>query len=620
MPLIEIPFQINDFSLEEKADNTLRDFRETYRAIGPEGEAFVTVFDLAHYADPDTGSENEEYLIGEIRQCAMLTSPVFPSVLGSGTFDAPSGRRLAWIARSKADGPTLEQYVADHGPLAEADATDIATELMSALYEISMNTEFGGHFNVHPGNIIITTDSNGRLHPMLLGMAQIGGPYNGKTPFTRALLRTSYRAPETFKGLLSQVADQWSVALVCGFMLMGHHPWNLNDKDTGKDSQSFLRSLRFVKPEQRQFQSLSEIWQRVLTKATDLKREMRYDTHRQMASALRQVLDKEESIPSDGRRGSESNADSRPQPIMAKGAGSAGAKASNGMKRGGGNLDDVAGMDMLKRTLRRNFVDILRNRELARHYSITPPNGILLYGAPGCGKTFIAEKAAQESGLNYKVVNPGDLGSIYIHGSQEKIAQLFDQARKHAPAILILDEFDAIAPARSGNGGEAHNQANEVNELLTHLNNCAEQGVFVIAMTNRPDMIDKAVLRKGRIDEMFYVPLPDNAARRGIFDLELKSRPVADDVNSDELASLTENFTCSDLSYIIKEAARNCFDLTVSRGLTEPVPLSAGVIKSTLMSTNPSLTSADIRFYNRMAERFDSKTDRDSLPPAGFRI
>ena len=619
MPLIEIPYQIDDFRLVEKADATSRDFRETYRAEGPEGEAYVTVFNLNHYAGSQPGSDNEEYFIGEIRRSAMLTSPVFPSVLGTGTVDVPYGRRLAWIARAKAEGSTLEQYVLSHGPLPEADAADIATELMSALFELSMNTENGGHFNVHPGNIILSRDSENRFHPRLTGMAYIGGPFNGKTPFTRTQLRTSYRAPETFKGLLSHLSDQWSVALVCGFMLLGHHPWDLSDNDTGNDPQSFLRSLRVVRPELRSFSALSPAWQKMLTKATDRKREMRFGNIRLMASALSDMSGRSEDTSSD-RKPADNNSSPRLQPVTSKGSAPAGARSANGMKRGGGCLDDVAGMDTLKRTLRRNFVDILRNRELAGLYSITPPNGILLYGAPGCGKTFIAEKAAQESGLNYKVVNPGDLGSIYIHGSQEKIAQLFEQARKHAPSILILDEFDAIAPARSGSGGEAHNQANEVNELLTHLNNCAEKGVFVIAMTNRPDMIDKAVLRKGRIDEMFYVPLPDNAARRGIFDLELKSRPVADDVNPEELASLTENFTCSDLSYIIKESARNCFDLTVSSGLTEPVPISAGVIKSTLQATTPSLTLADIRFYNRMAERFTSKTDRDTLPPAGFRL
>lgn len=206
-------------------------------------------------------------------------------------------------------------------------------------------------------------------------------------------------------------------------------------------------------------------------------------------------------------------------------------------------------MTELKARLKRDFVDIVRNPSLALAYGINPPNGILLYGAPGCGKTFIAENIAKESGLPYRMVNPSQLGSIYVHGAQGKIAEAFEDAQKQAPMILIFDEFDAVVPSRD----KSDNQANEVNEMLTQLNNCADRGIYVICTSNRPDMIDPAVLRAGRLDAKYYVDLPDSQARRELFAIELAKRPCEPDINLDGLSDATSGFTCSDISFLRKK-------------------------------------------------------------------
>lgn len=288
------------------------------------------------------------------------------------------------------------------------------------------------------------------------------------------------------------------------------------------------------------------------------------------------------------------------------------------IKRGiaGRGLDEVAGMDELKDLFRRNFVRIVRNPKIAKAYGITPCNCTLLYGPQGCGKTFIAEKAAQESGLKYKIVNPSDLGSIYIHGAQEKIAETFKEAEKNAPMILIFDEFDAIAPKRDGDINP--HQANEVNELLTRLNNCAEKGVYVLATTNRPQMLDTAVLRSGRTDMMFYVSLPDDKARRYIFALELKNRPCAEDIDLDILASATENFTCSDLSFVVKECARRCFDETIASGSDKPIPLSQSKILDVIKSTHSSVSEDEIKSYKEMKDKMEHRNENNNRPRVGF--
>jgi transitional endoplasmic reticulum ATPase len=261
-------------------------------------------------------------------------------------------------------------------------------------------------------------------------------------------------------------------------------------------------------------------------------------------------------------------------------------------------------MSDLKSVLRRNFVDIVKNRQMARMYDITPPNGILLYGAPGCGKTFVAEKAAQESGLKYKIINPSDFASIYIHGSQSKIAEAFKEAEKNAPMILIFDEFDAIAPKRDADN---NNQANEVNEMLTQLNNCASKGIFVLATTNRPDMIDSACLRAGRMDEKFYVGLPDTDARKEIFAMELKKRPCDDDIDLELLGNATSDFTCGDISYIVKETARRCFDEAIHNGDGSAVPLTTEKLLEVAKNTIPSVSPKDIRLYMDLKDKMEHR-------------
>ena len=150
-------------------------------------------------------------------------------------------------------------------------------------------------------------------------------------------------------------------------------------------------------------------------------------------------------------------------------------------------------------------------------------------------------------------MNGSDLGSTYIHGTQGKIADLFQKAEMNAPSVICFDEFDSFVPARGSDS--ARNRAEEVNEFLSQLNNCAERGVFVIGTTNRVDMIDPAVLRKGRMDLKSEIPAPDAETRRAMFAIHLKGRPLSDDVDLDRLALLSDGYASSDIAFIVNEAA-----------------------------------------------------------------
>ena len=267
---------------------------------------------------------------------------------------------------------------------------------------------------------------------------------------------------------------------------------------------------------------------------------------------------------------------------------------NNDTKLGKG-FDGIAGMEDIKAKLRTNVINILRNQDRAKMYGISIPNGMLLYGPPGCGKSFFAEKFAEETGFFYKYIKASDLASIYIHGSQEKIGSLFNEARKNAPAILCFDEFDALVPKRN----DVHNpyQAGEVNEFLSQLNNCGKDRIYVIATTNQPDMIDTAVLRKGRIDNIIYLPPPDYNARQDIFRMHLKYRPCESTINYEILANMTEHYVASDIAYVVNEAAICAFE---SMEL-----ISQKMLEDLILQCKPSLSRSSLKYYEDMRKIFE---------------
>lgn len=261
----------------------------------------------------------------------------------------------------------------------------------------------------------------------------------------------------------------------------------------------------------------------------------------------------------------------------------------------GNGFADVAGMTEIKSLMQKKIINVLKDKERAEKFKIAIPNGMLLYGPPGCGKSFIAEKFAEEAGYNYVFVKSSDLASIYVHGSQEKIGNLFDEARKNAPTIINFDEFEALV----SNRGQVNNasQSAEVNEFLSQMNNCGKDGVFVIASSNRPDLIDPAILRKGRIDHIIYIPLPDLEARKGMFELYLKERPTDGNLDYLHLAELTENFVASDIAFITNDAATRAFedDTNITQKLLEEI------IKENV----PSVSREEIRKYEELKTKME---------------
>jgi transitional endoplasmic reticulum ATPase len=242
------------------------------------------------------------------------------------------------------------------------------------------------------------------------------------------------------------------------------------------------------------------------------------------------------------------------------------------------NWDGVAGMRELKAIFERDIILPLREPEIYELYKVSLPNGVLLYGPPGCGKTFIARKLSQVLNYNFKEIKPSDLSSIYVHGTQGKIGDLFAEAKANAPCMLFFDEIEAFVPNRSGGSIGFHYQA-EVNEFLVHLNECEKNKILVIGATNLPNLIDPAVRRPGRLDKKIFVAPPDLEARNEALKLYLKDRPQTE-IDFIHLAEQTECYTFAELEFIVNESAREA--------LGKRKPISTETILKSILKNKPT--------------------------------
>lgn len=218
-------------------------------------------------------------------------------------------------------------------------------------------------------------------------------------------------------------------------------------------------------------------------------------------------------------------------------------------------FDAVAGMKELKAQLIQDVIYPITQKDKFEKFKLTIPNGILLYGPPGCGKTFIVRKLAEELNFKYLEVKHSDVTTPYIHGGVGKIANVFNEAKLKAPAIVFIDELEGMVPERSNLDGTQSYKLEEVNEFLTHLNDAGKNNILVIGATNQPELIDKAILRSGRFDKKIYVMPPDFDARKHLFKIYLEERPL-NNIDYDTLAGQTINYSCSDIEFICNEAAR----------------------------------------------------------------
>ncbi len=217
--------------------------------------------------------------------------------------------------------------------------------------------------------------------------------------------------------------------------------------------------------------------------------------------------------------------------------------------------EDVGGLDEAQMRLKEGIELPLRNPDAFLRLGIRPAKGFLLYGPPGTGKTLLAKAVARESEANFIATKSSDLLSKWYGESEQQIARLFARARQVAPTIIFIDEIDSLAPARGKGMGEPQATERVVNTLLAEMDGLEElQSVVVIAATNRPTLMDPALLRPGRFDELVYVTVPDTGGRRRILGIHTSKMPLAKDVDLDDMAERTDRYTGADLEDLVRRA------------------------------------------------------------------
>ncbi|WP_205479629.1 CDC48 family AAA ATPase [Sphingomonas arenae] len=271
--------------------------------------------------------------------------------------------------------------------------------------------------------------------------------------------------------------------------------------------------------------------------------------------------------------------------------------------------EDVGGLDAAAEKLREGVELPLKHPDAFRRLGIRPAKGFLLYGPPGTGKTLLAKACARESQANFIATKSSDLLSKWYGESEQQIARLFARARQVAPTVIFIDELDSLVPARGGGMGEPQVTERVVNTILAEMDGLEElQGVVLIGATNRPNLIDPALLRPGRFDELVYVGPPDTAGRRRILAIHTKGMPLANDVDLERLAQRTENFTGADLEDLTRRAG-----LTALRRGLDAGQVTMADFEAALSDTRASVTPQMLEEYARIQSTLKS----DAVRPDG---
>jgi len=274
--------------------------------------------------------------------------------------------------------------------------------------------------------------------------------------------------------------------------------------------------------------------------------------------------------------------------------------------------DQVGGLEDVKEELREAVEWPLKYPDLFAQLNATPPKGLLLYGPPGTGKTLLAKAVAHESESNFISVKGPELLNKFVGESEKAVREVFRKARQASPCIIFFDEIDSVAPTRGSSMGDSHVTERVISQFLTEMDGLEElRNVIIIAATNRPDIIDSALLRPGRFDRLLFVPPPDLEARKQIFKIHTRKTPLADDVNLDELARKTDGYTGADIASLantgvmlaLREHISKAKDPEDAKKRAKGLKVAKRHFDEALQKIKP-MSTEELKMYERFSEQF----------------
>ena len=573
---------------------------ETYRVEDEKEEPFF----LKLFVLKNTPAKmlDDNHKVACIDYMSKLRHKNIVSYIERGIYSDEQVGECEYVITNYFNGELLADKLMREGSMSIDETVKVLNDILEGLNFMHERSLF--HNDITPRNIMLSEKTGGTAE--LIDMSHVSKYVGGSPSFDTSDLDERYQSNTTFIGMYNNSTDIFSVVALFYTMLTNRVPWDVQIPE-GADRKERIRIVKEARktPLNLDDLNINEGYKRIIQKGLNVNGTCKYADAELLIADLQNPnrvneLEKPKEPEQLGRQSGPGNnlADEEKQETEAKVE----------IQKGKGNgFKDIAGMNQLKQMLTQKVIFILKDKEKAAKYKLLPPNGMLFYGPPGCGKSFFAEKFAEETGFNFMLVKASDLGSIYVHGSQGKIADLFKKAEENKPTIICFDEFDAFVPNRSNKGAE--NQAGEVNEFLSQLNNCSQRGIFVIATSNRPDMIDPAVLRTGRIDKLVYIPMPDKEARQEMFKLHLDGRPCGD-INAERLAELTDGYIASDIAYIVNDAAMGA--------AFNDQPITQQLLEEIISSVHPSISKDVITSYENLHQKMEDTDNRNKRPKIGF--
>jgi transitional endoplasmic reticulum ATPase len=540
-------------------------YAETYRVKDKQGKTqFLKLFSYSklHRTQFD---QNENIL--EIEILKQVKHPNIVKFKDSGDL-VIENQKYAFVILDFISGETLADKMKREETLNPYDAKNIVIGVLNGLNYLHNLKNPIIHNEIT--NLNIMTDLSGKVSvPKIIDFGYSRYLSQSNKDFQKEGLNPFYMSSETFNKVFSVQSDLFSVGALYYHLLFGLPPYFVEiskyKSDTTKLEEVILEERRKPLKVLDSDSKIDANTINIITKALQPNTDNRFKTAKEFIQALNGEIE----VNNQTTKATE-NKPKKKEVIKGQG------------------FSAIAGMQDLKDIIKLDVIDALNEKERYAEYGLTIPNGMLLYGPPGCGKTFFAEKMAEEIGFSFYQIKPSDIQSKWVNASQENIKKLFDEARENAPSIIFVDELDALVPNRD-NSSVNHMNTSAVNEFLAQMNNCGDDGVFIIGATNRPNAIDPAILRAGRLDKVIYLPPPDYDARRLMFKLYLKKRPTELGLYYKSFATATENYVSSDIKFLCDEASRTA--------LKQKCRISKEIILETINNNKPSITLKELNSY-----------------------
>lgn len=568
------------------------DYAETYRVKDSSGKnRFLKLINCAKLHRTQFDKDGN---ILEVEIAKLLNNPNIVKYRDNGEI-VLNGRKFAYIVFDFISGETASQFLAREGECSVYEAKNIVLGVLNGLKFLHSLSEPVIHNELTIQNIMLDVTS-GSTTPRIIDFGYARYLSQGSSAFNKNGLSPFYLAPEALNGVFSVKSDIFSVGAILYNLIYGLPPYFVelaeckHDESRERELIDHQRELPLHFPKSNKFE-LDEDLINVMSKALATDIGERFESVDEFIKALNGEV-KVERI--DNKKKSTSGEDKKKRTPLT-------------VPKGKG-FSAIAGMEELKQKMKEEVIDALHSPDEYAKYGLTIPNGMLLYGPPGCGKTFFAKRFAEEVGFNFMLIKPSSLKSRWVNATQENIAQMFKDAEENSPTIIFIDEMNELVPNRDSDVHEMARSA--VNEMLAQMDRTGERGIFIIGATNYPDMIDPAILRAGRLDKKYYIGVPDFAARKLMFELYLKERPYDFGLDYDKLAQLTQNFVSSDIEMIVNDASRIA--------LKQKSRITMAILEKVISETKPSISAKELEKYNNIKAKMEGREVKPSRPRVGF--